>query len=340
MNAALPEAVNPYQSPRELAAAPRSWRWRAFTPLVRWTVLAALIGPIVVVMLGVPAAGVGLWYALRGGDSVGCWLGSAAGVAVAIPLAYLWYNRVPILGNRWIERRLAVVWKSEGVDAAACGGRFVELATADEPRLYHEGSTNWDVGFLFLTSERLVYLGDCTSWSIAREQILGLRVGIGSFERLHPQHVFIRWQPKRGQEPEVLGLAPTDGPTLTACQASVPGLAEQIERWRKGELPRLAALPTALAMPPEPQLADVPGRPQGLQLAFTRCAAVVAGALAIGFIAVEVSQLTSGRLDVPHSVLAIVTGGSAMAAWLGAIAAWPMKLTGQATWESRGPAAN
>jgi hypothetical protein len=330
MNVVAHDAVNPYESPREPAVLAPSWRWRAFTPLVRWSVLALLIGPIVVAMLGAPAAGVGIWFALSGQDSAGCWLGSAAGVAVAIPLVFLWYSYIPMWGNRWIERRLARIWEAKGIDAAACGGRFVELALSDEPRLYHEGSTNWDVGFLLLTSDRMVYLGDCTSWSIGRQQIQAMRIGVGSFERLHPRHVFIRWQPEHGDEPGVFSFAPTEGPTLTASQASVGALAERIGRWWRVEVAGLAQLPASMTMPCEPQLAEVSSRSQAPHLYRTRCMMVVAAMVAVGFIAIEISQLASGRQVMPHWLLAMSAGGSAMGAWLGAVAAWPRKAANEA----------
>jgi hypothetical protein len=319
MSVATKSVVNPYESPRSLLPSLALPRPRAFKPLVRCAILTVFIVPLVVLMLGAPAACIAIWIALGLGDNLGCWLAAAAGVAAAAPISLAWYNRLPMWGSRWFERRLAQVWKRQGLDLAACGGEFVELATADEPRLYHEGSTNWDVGFLFLTRERLVYLGDQTSFSVTRGQIASLRVGPGSVEPLHPEHVFVRWQPAEGAAPEVFSLASTQGPTLRACQTTVGALEARIRRWWSGEASECNRLPADFVLPGEPQLADMPGRSAGPQIAFTQLATAAATVVALAAIGAAAAQQAGGQTWLPHSLAAWAAGGASLGAYLGAI---------------------
>jgi hypothetical protein len=308
VNVATTSAINPYESPRQPALCQQGPR--VFTPFARSCLLSVLVVPFVVLALGAPALGTAAAYSLAPESRLSLWFGSLSGAALATIVVLAWHNVATTWGYRSMARRLARIWREAGVDVAACGGQFVELGAAAVPRVYHGGLTNWDIGFVFLTPERLVYLGDTTSFSVPREQIVQVARGPSGTERMLPEALYLRWKSGKDDRLEGFSLASAEG-TLRGRQSQVVVLQNAIESWRAGSRDTRSELPPEWSSPPAPEFLGIPGRSLGTHLAFSLGAAALALIIGLGLVGVDVWQFFGGRVWMP-SPLAAGMGGIAL----------------------------
>jgi hypothetical protein len=303
-----PAAINPYQSPRE--PAPSRAGPLVFTSFVRRCQLAAIVGPLVLLSLGGPAVGTAAAYSVAGDSGPLLWLASLAGAAVGIAAVMGWLNVANSWTHRRLAHRLARIWRDAGIDVHALGGRFVELGARAEPRVYHGGMTNWDVGFLILTRERLVYLGDLATFSVPREQIEQVHRGPTSIERMTPEALYVSWRPPMGDEREGFSLGTATG-SLVARQSDLIRLNEEIDTWLDSPIAQGTDLPPNFPTPPLPELASVPSKSLWAHLLFSIGAGVVALSIGLGLLGTDVAQRLQGQMWVAPSLAALL-GGSAL----------------------------
>ena len=305
MSFATSSAINPYESPRQ----PVTWQRgpRVFTPFVRGCLLSVLVVPIVVLALGAPALGTAVAYSLAPQSSLSLWFGSLLGAALGTVVVLAWLNIATTWGYRRMARQLARNWREAGVDVAACGGQFVELGAAAVPRVYHGGLTNWDIGFLFLTPEQLVYLGDLTSFSVSREQITHMIRGPSGIERLMPEALYLQWTAGPDARPQGFSLAPAEG-TLRGRQTRVVTLQSAIESWRARSYDKRPELPPDWSSPPAPEFLGVPSRSLWTHFLFSLSAAALALIIGVGLVGVDVWQFIDGRIWMPPPLAASMGG--------------------------------
>jgi Zn-dependent protease with chaperone function len=109
-----------------------------------------------------------------------------------------------------------------------------------------EGCGEWDLGFLFLTGDRLVYRGERAEFSLARSQIYDLKLEKGPFSWSHPYRVVVAWTG---------GSFSIQRPEIRRTRRQGRRLFSQIEAWRNGLVVAHADAP---AFPP-PILPDIRG---------------------------------------------------------------------------------
>ena len=296
-----PVAINPYQSPREPAGQRRGPR--VFTAARRSGQLALLVFPIVFLVLGGPAVGSLAAHLLAPGSAAGLWAASLAGAAIAIASVPAWLNLAAGWGYRQMARKLARLWREDGVDVDACGGRFVELGVAVEARVYHGGMTNWDIGFLFPGGERLVYLGDQAVFSIHRDQVQRITRGPSGIERLMPDNIYVHWRSMEDHRLDGFSLAPAEG-MLHRRRSEANSLEAELRRWQSGESPSAASLPATWAFSPEPSFLDVPSRSQRTHLLFSIGAASTGLIIGLGLLGVDIRQHLAGTQWMPSPLAA------------------------------------
>jgi Zn-dependent protease with chaperone function len=211
-------------------------------------------------------------------------LGLVFGVASHLILS----NLLPAWTLRPLLQRMRKKLQGGGeVQTEAWGGIPVGLSPADRPRVY-EGLTHWDLGFLFLRSDRICYVGEETGFSLRYDQVTGLQLGPGNPGWLRNRRIFVAWKDEERQTSGVFSIACASAEPAIRLTARTTELFQQLNRWRSA---RAASrpLPDALAKLEAPQFREVTSHAPGDSLKgrkFTNemiFAAVLAMAVAILF---------------------------------------------------------
>jgi hypothetical protein len=262
-----------------------------------------LVFPIVFMVLGGPGLGSLLAHLLAPDSSPALWAASLAGAALAIAGVPGWLSVASGWGYGRMARRLARLWREAGVDIPASGGRFIELGARPEARVYHGGMTNWDIGFLFLTRERLVYLGDQTAFSIARDQVERISRGPSGIERLMPDNIYVHWRSAEDGRQDGFSLAPAEG-MLRRRRSETNLLEDDVRQWQAGSSDLAAKLPATWEFSAEPSFLDVPSRSQRTHLLFSLCAASIGLIIGLGLVVLDIRQHLAGAQWIPPPLAA------------------------------------
>ncbi len=192
-------------------------------------------------------------------------LAYALGFAMGIALHLLVCNLLPEWMLRPLLERMSAKLASEGaVQTDAWGGIPVGLAPTDRPRVY-EGMTHWDLGFLFLRSDRICYIGEEAAFALRHDQITDLRLGPGNPHWIRNQRIYVAWKDDARQACGVFSIGAAYAEPATKLRARTSDLFEQLNRWKNA---RAASrpLPEALAKLETPQLRAVTSQAPGASL--------------------------------------------------------------------------
>jgi len=107
---------------------------------------------------------------------------------------------------------------------ATPGGEFVGLLPG-AGIVRTEGCGEWDLGFLFLSGDRLVYRGERAEFSLTRAQIYDLSLEEGPFSWSHPYRVVISWAG---------GAFSVQRPEIRRTRRQGRQLLTRMEAWRDG----------------------------------------------------------------------------------------------------------
>ncbi len=111
------------------------------------------------------------------------------------------------------------------------------------PRTY-EGHSHWDLGFLFLRSDRICYWGEETRFALRRDQITPIKLGPGMPSLLRWHRVYIAWRDMERSTCGVFSLACATPEARLSLSARTKGLFGQLLIWH--------ATPAGARPPPEP----------------------------------------------------------------------------------------
>ena len=180
----------------------------------------------------------------------------------ALALHLLTSNSMPAWMLRPLLERMRNKLETGGaVQIEAWGGISVGLSPADRPRVY-EGLTHWDLGFLFLRSDRICYVGEETGFALRFDQVTDLRLGPGSPAWIRNRRIYIAWKDEERHANGVFSIAAASAETATRLTARTTDLFQQLNRWRAA---RAASrpLPEALAKLGAPQFREVTSHAPG-----------------------------------------------------------------------------
>jgi Zn-dependent protease with chaperone function len=150
-----------------------------------------------------------------------------------------------------LKKKLA----EQGLQADAWNGVFVNFSPAAVPRLY-DGHSTWDIGYLFLTADRLCYWGEEVRFALRKNQITALRLAEGSPSLLPSKRLYIAWKDDQRPACGVFNIACGNADSALHSNRLTTDLAERLETWWKA-LPETAALPAELAALTSPQIRAV-----------------------------------------------------------------------------------
>jgi len=197
-----------------------------------------------------------VWMKRTGGLS---WGGFGAAVLGILLVRLVLENFLAPAGYAELRRRLAARLERDGTPEgreAAADGVFVGFAPDARPRNY-EGHSVWDIGFVLLGLDALVYIGDQARFRLRREQITGVRRDRGNPSWLAVPVVCIDWRAEDGAQ-HTVRLRPV-ARTLLGCRALTARFARTLTAWhRTGEGSN--PLPATAAELPMPFTAAVTGQ--------------------------------------------------------------------------------
>jgi hypothetical protein len=192
------------------------------------------------------------------------WLYWLIGAAATMGLLLLAEERMGARNYPQLGRQLTERLTSENILPARAERHFVQFGPDPYPSVY-EGFTNWDIGLLILTGDRLCYVGEQARFALTRAQIIEARMGPGHPSWQARPLFYITWR-----DP-VLGINQTfylragNAATCHGISRETVALAERVRVWRQ-EQDQPAELPAALAVLTTPERRAVTGSPAGRSL--------------------------------------------------------------------------
>jgi hypothetical protein len=182
------------------------------------------------------------------------WSVALVGFVVTFALYLMVVNFVSVWNfNSLLRQRLREKLEREGI--ATQDGIFIGFAPAPSPRLY-EAFYDWDVGFLFITSHHLCYVGEQTRFALRREQVMDVRLGEGAPHWLPAPRVYVTWRDdERGAE-GTFNVRPADVRSLWQHNRASSVLTQQLKAWQASSS-ETAALPSVFADLMTPHVSEV-----------------------------------------------------------------------------------
>jgi Zn-dependent protease with chaperone function len=160
------------------------------------------------------------------------WLLYGVGILVTLGADLMLLNFGPMFGMAKLEYGLR--WKRQQQQPAIdmVSGTFVCLAPASEPRLY-EGNWAWDLGFVSLTSDRLIYWGEEATFSLTREQVTSIARRPGPISWFGKGALYLSWSSSTGQF-GVFNLRAVRGHSMRETSRRTTNLFRELENWHLG----------------------------------------------------------------------------------------------------------
>jgi Zn-dependent protease with chaperone function len=180
-----------------------------------------------------------------------------AGFAATFAMYYACANFLPPMRLPNLVAALKSKLAKEGVLADAWDGVFVGLSPAAAPRNY-EQNTNWDLGCLFLRSDRLCYWGEETKFSLRPDQITAITLAPGMPGLLPPWRIYFAWKDDELGTSGVFNIGCVNGASTLTLRQQSSKLAERLKMWWKSR-PAERPLPGPLATLRSPQIGAVTG---------------------------------------------------------------------------------
>lgn len=158
----------------------------------------------------------------------------AAGVAATVGVWLFLLNRISGFRKAVFRKAISRRLQAQGVRVEEWGGRFVGFAPSGEPRFY-EGFSEWDMGFLFLAPDRLVYVGEQTAFSLQRSEVVRVAAHAGIPGTLPAVDVRVDWcvEGRSG----AFRLEAAQAPTRLRANRDARAIAARLSDWREGRLP-------------------------------------------------------------------------------------------------------
>jgi heat shock protein HtpX len=193
---------------------------------------------------------------LQGGAA---WMAYLAALLLAMAATALAAERLSVLGYQAIGDRLATRLEAEGLSPAGLGAAFAGFAPHGDIRLY-EGHTVWDLGFVYLGADELVYAGDQVRFRIPRRDVLAIRPRRQTGFWLPVPDLRMDWRDTEGVAGATrqFRLRSAAG-SLLAVRRATRLLGRRLEGWLAGD--GGPELPTALRDLPLPPRSEVTSQP-------------------------------------------------------------------------------
>jgi Zn-dependent protease with chaperone function len=180
-----------------------------------------------------------------------------AGPLAAFATYLVLANYAPLTGLRELIVDLKAKLRTEGVEADAWGGITVGFAPAAAPRIY-ELNTNWDIGSLFIRSDRLCYCGEETKFALRRSEITAIVLGPGLPGIMTNLRIYIAWKDAEFARSGTFNLGCIEGGSIRELKRKTTEVEKILQNWWKASADA-RPLPSQLAQLRSPVIGAVTG---------------------------------------------------------------------------------
>jgi Zn-dependent protease with chaperone function len=180
-----------------------------------------------------------------------------AGLLLTVGSYGILLNFLPLRGMQKLASRLREKLAKEKADPEILCGLCVSLAPDSSPRVY-EGNWAWDIGFLATSPESLTYWGEEARFTLRRDEITRIELGVGQIGWFNIRDAYITWQDTGGEE-HTFSLGPLRAGSMLAARRQTRELFNELESWHRGFRPPQASLLSTVGTENHSELAvDVP----------------------------------------------------------------------------------
>jgi hypothetical protein len=122
--------------------------------------------------------------------------------------------------------------EKRGLGEVASSGTIVGLAPGKESFNY-EGYTFWDAGILWLTTDKLYYIGEQTQFVLDRSQVGNVYTEDANAEWLSHKNLFLEWQKDGEQEKQTLYFVAIEEGSVWQSRRAIDLLLQRLKSWRQ-----------------------------------------------------------------------------------------------------------
>jgi hypothetical protein len=217
-----------------------------------------------------------------------------AGLAWSFGFSLVLRNRIAFWGYGDLGRRLKLKLNKRGLGDAARQGTLVGLAPAAESRKY-EGYPFWDMGVLWLTKEKLYYIGEQSEFALDREQVNEVYSRDYAPEWLPEKSLFLRWKDYSDGPTKTLHFVATGENSVLKSRRAADSLQQRVQAWMYQTVSFLPS-PPALKWISTPVFREITSQPALLKFNFAFAfkaavrlsifAAIIAFAIRLSYISI------------------------------------------------------
>jgi len=180
------------------------------------------------------------------------WILFAAAIPATLLSLLLLSNYSPRFTRNTILASLNKKLASQGIQADSWSGIFVGFSPAAAPRIYG-GNANWDIGHLFLRSDRICYCGEETKFALRHNQISAVKLTDGMPALLPTKRIYIAWKDDERGTCGVFNIGCGKADSTLHANRLIADLAQRLQAWWETS-PVTRPLPRQLAELTSPEV--------------------------------------------------------------------------------------
>lgn len=230
-----------------------------------------------------------------------------AGLVWSFGFSLVIRNRMAFWGYGNLCSRLKLKLDKRGLGDAARHGMLVGLAPAAESRKY-EGYSFWDMGVLWLTNEKIYYLGEQCQFALERKQVNEVYARDYAPEWLPEKSLFIRWRDYSDGPTKTLHFIAVGESTALKSRRAIDSLQQRVQAWMYQSVSFLPS-PPALKWISTPVFPEITSQPALLKFNFAvalKAAVRLSIFAAIIAFAIQLSYLSIAYMAVAAFLLTFV----------------------------------
>jgi heat shock protein HtpX len=196
------------------------------------------------------------WALARDGVSfVGMLALAVEGILWSFGISLLLRNRIVYWGYQSVCRRLKMKLDKRGLGDVARNGSLLGLAPAAESRKY-EGYSFWDMGVLWLTKEKLYYIGEQCEFALAREQVKEVYSCDTAPDWVTDKSLYIRWKDSPDGPTKTLHFVATGEVAVTKARRAIDQLQTRLQAWMQQteDFPTASPVFESMGLPVFPEI--------------------------------------------------------------------------------------
>jgi hypothetical protein len=154
-----------------------------------------------------------------------------------------------------LRRAFTQKFLQEGIQLPESNGILIGFSPAATPRFYLSGY-DWDTGFLILSRDRLIFLGDKLRFTLQLDQITSIRLGPAAPGWWARHRIYLDWRDAENNRQGTFNLSPNEPTSVLKFRSQSISLLSVLETWQRN-LSSYPAATASLAALRSPSLGEV-----------------------------------------------------------------------------------